>query len=141
MNPGGLSATAAPGCGKTVPRFLDCRSAVMAFGTVRSVPAGSLQIETVTWVRARDAETGLRFGLGRCNGMLVDTPDYTGGVDRHGPRSLSDVALAIKHQLQGLQSTGLQLSWIQDLDGGWLPGSATASITRASPEAALIMLG
>ncbi len=98
--------------------------------------------------RALDGpNTRLRLGLGGCTEMLVDLPNYTGGINGHGPSGFSDVAPAIKHQLQGLP-TGLnasltaglalpsgaqaisgsgynpylQLPWTEDLGGGWTAG-------------------
>jgi hypothetical protein len=85
--------------------------------------------------------------------MLVDLPDYVGGVDGHGPTGFSDVAPAIKHQFGGLPAgtnlsatvglglpTGarsisgsglnpyLQFPWTQDLGDGWTGGGMISTV-------------
>ncbi len=135
------------------------------------VPAGSLQIENgLNWT-ARPGEgaldgpnTRLRFGLGGCTEMLVDLPDYTGGIVGHGPSGFSDIAPAIKHQFQELPSglnlsgtvglalpTGakaffgngynpyLQFPWTYDLGGGWTAGGmASATWLTGQPQSTTI---
>jgi hypothetical protein len=63
------------------------------------VPTGSLQMENgINWTAhpgqgALDGpNTRLRFGVAGCTEMLVDLPDYTGGMSGHGPSGFSDVA-------------------------------------------------
>jgi hypothetical protein len=119
-----------------------------------TVPTGSLQMENgINWTGhpGQDAidgpNTRMRFGIAGCIEMLVDLPDYTGGMSGHGPSGFSDVAPAIKHQFGGLpQGTNLsamvglalptgakafagngynpylQFPWTQDLGGGWTAG-------------------
>jgi hypothetical protein len=41
--------------------------------------------------------------------MIIDLPDYTGGVRGHGPYGFSDIAPAINHELLGLRA-GLNAS-------------------------------
>jgi len=145
-------AARADGCADATQDIVTDRPSVTNSSIV--VPGGSLQIENgINWTQhpgqgALDGpNTRLRFGVGNCTEMLVDLPDYTGGVSGHGPSGFSDVAPAIKHQLQGLPSglnasvtaglafpTGaqaisgsgynpyLQLPWTQDLGGGWTAG-------------------
>jgi len=118
------------------------------------VPTGSLQMENgMTWT-AHPAQgaldgpsTRLRFGVANCTEMLVDTPDFTGGIYGHGSVGFSDLAPAIKRQFEGLPE-GLNLSaavglalptgrqsisgggynpyfqfpWTQDLGNGWTAG-------------------
>jgi hypothetical protein len=118
------------------------------------VPTGSLQMENgVNWTAhpgqgtLDGPNTRFRFGIGGCTEMLVDLPDYAGGLYGHGPNGFSDVAPAIKHQFGGLPDgtnlsatvglglpTGaraisgsglnpyLQFPWTQDLGGGWTAG-------------------
>src|ERR1700683_1783479 len=79
------------------------------------VPTGSFQLEkAINWTAhpgqgALDGpNTRLRGGIADCTELLVDLPDYTGGIDGHGPSGFSDVAPAIKHQFSGLpQGTNL----------------------------------
>jgi hypothetical protein len=124
------------------------------------VPAGSLQMENgINWTAhpSQDtldgSNTRLRVGFGGCTEMLVDLPDYIGGIDGHGPSGFSDVAPAIKHQFGGLPAgtnlsatvglglpTGarsisgsglnpyLQFPWTQDLGGGWTAGGMMSTI-------------
>src|SRR5580700_7682071 len=118
------------------------------------VPTGSLQMENgINWTAhpGQDAldgpNTRFRLGIADCTEMLVDLPDYTGGIDGHGPGGFSDIAPAIKHQFGGLpQGTNLsataglalptgtnaisgsgynpylQFPWTQDLGEGWTAG-------------------
>jgi len=118
------------------------------------VPIGSLQMENgINWTAhpgqgALDGpNTRFRLGIADCTEMLVDLPDYTGGIYGHGPVGFSDIAPAIKHQFGGLPAgtnlsatvglalpTGaqaisgsgynpyLQFPWTQDLGGGWAAG-------------------
>jgi hypothetical protein len=153
----------AAGCGISWPAFADsCPDASQDIVTDRPsvtnssvvVPSGSLQMENgVNWTAhpgqgALDgSNTRLRFGIAGCTEMLVDLPDYTGGVSGRGPSGFSDVAPAIKHQFSGLAEglnlsatvglglpTGaqaisgsglnpyLQFPWTQDLGSGWTAG-------------------
>jgi hypothetical protein len=123
------------------------------------LPTGSFQIENgINWTAHPGQETvdgpntRLRFGLGGCTELLVDTPDYTGGISGRGSSGFSDVAPAIKHQLTGLPTglnasltaglafpTGataisgngynpyLQLPWTKDLGDGWTAGGMLSS--------------
>jgi hypothetical protein len=135
-------------------------------------PAGSLQIEDgINWTvhPGQDTldgpNTRLRFGLGDCTEMLVDLPDYTGGVSGHGPSGFSDIAPAIKHELLGLP-TGLnasvtaglafpagataisgngfnpylQLPWTKDLGDGWTAGGMfSATWLTGQPQSATVL--
>jgi hypothetical protein len=115
------------------------------------VPGGSLQFENgLSITRAQGVttddlpETRARLGLGACNELLMDLPDYTRADTRNGVSGFSDVGPAFKHQLQGLPegwtlsgiagtllNTGdtriagrgpmpyLQLPWSRDLGRGW----------------------
>jgi hypothetical protein len=82
------------------------------------VPTASLQMENgINWTEhpgqgtLDGPNTRLRLGLGGCTEMLVDLPDYTGGLSGHGPSGFSDVAPAIKHQFGGLpEGTNLSAS-------------------------------
>jgi hypothetical protein len=155
----GAAATAAyaDGCPDASQDIVTDRPSVTNSSVV--VPAGSLQMENgINWTAhpGQDAldgpNTRLRFGLGGCTEMLVDTPDYAGGVSGHGPSGFSDVAPAIKHQLTGLplglnasltaglafptgarliSGTGynpyLQLPWTKDLGDGWTAGGMFSS--------------
>ncbi|HML10314.1 MAG TPA: transporter [Stellaceae bacterium] len=145
-------AARADGCADASQDIVTDRPSVTNSSVV--VPAGSLQLENgINWTAhpGQDAldgpNTRLRFGLGGCTEVLVDTPDYIGGIDGHGPSGFSDVAPAVKHQFQGLPEglnlsgtvglafpTGsraiagngynpyVQLPWTQDLGGGWTAG-------------------
>jgi hypothetical protein len=149
---GFADAARAEGCPDASQDIVTDRPSVTNSSIV--VPGGSLQMENgITWTQhpgqgALDGpETRLRLGLGGCTEMLVDVPDYTGGVSGHGASGFSDVAPAIKHQLQGLPTglnasvtaglafpTGataisgngynpyLQLPWTKDLGDGWTAG-------------------
>jgi hypothetical protein len=146
------TAARADGCPDASQDIATDRPSVTNSSTV--VPAGSLQIENgINWTQhfGQDTldgpNTRLRFGLWGCMELLVDSPDYTGGVSGHGPSGFSDVAPAIKHQFQGLPEglnlsgtvglalpTGaktisgsgynpyLQLPWTKDLGDDWTAG-------------------
>jgi len=73
------------------------------------VPTGSLQAENgVNWTTrpgqgALDGpDTRLRLGVAHCSELLVDLPDYSGGIYRAAPDGFSDIAPAIKHQFEAL---------------------------------------
>ena len=146
------AAAFADGCSDASQDIVTDRPSVTNSGVV--VPTGSLQMENGTnWTThpgqgtLDGPNTRFRFGIGGCTEMLVDLPDYTGGVYGHGPSGFSDVAPAIKHQFGGLPDgtnlsatvglglpTGaraisgsglnpyLQFPWTQDLGGGWTAG-------------------
>jgi len=118
------------------------------------VPTGSLQAENgMNWTAhpgqstLDGPNTRLRLGVTHCTEMLVDLPNYTGGVSGHGPSGFSDVAPAIKHQFGDLPEgtslsatvglalpTGarailgsgynpyLQFPWTQQIAEGWTAG-------------------
>jgi len=118
------------------------------------VPAASLQTENgVDWTSRAGQDvldgpdTRMRLGLGGCTELLIDLPDYLGGVSGHGPSGFSSVAPAFKHQFDDLPvgttlsvtagltlPTGavrisgsgynpyLQFPWTQDLGDGWTAG-------------------
>jgi hypothetical protein len=146
------TAALADGCPDASQDIVTDRPSVTNSSVV--VPSGSLQSENgINWTAhpgqgALDGTNSrLRFGIGGCTEMLVDLPDYTGGVSGHGPSGFSDVAPAVKHQFGGLPEglnlsatvglglpTGaqaisgsglnpyLQFPWTQDLGGGWTAG-------------------
>jgi hypothetical protein len=155
----GVAGTAAQadGCPDASQDIVTDRPSVSNSSVV--VPAGSLQMENgINWTGHPGQDTldgpntRLRFGLGDCTEILVDTPDYTGGINGHGPSGFSDIAPAIKHQLTGLPTglnasltaglafpTGataisgsgynpyLQLPWTEDLGDGWTAGGMFSS--------------
>lgn len=102
------------------------------------VPTGSLQMENgVNWTvhpgqGALDGpNTRLRLGIAYCTEMLVDLPDFTGGIYGHGPVGFSDIAPAIKHQFGGLpQGTNLSATV-----GLALPTGAQAITMAKGPSA------
>ena len=70
------------------------------------VPEGSLQIENgVDLTQQGDAKlvdgpnTRVRFGLGGCNELLVDLPNYTYSLNPGSPSGFSDISPALKHQI------------------------------------------
>jgi hypothetical protein len=92
----------------------------------------------------------VRFGLGGCNELLVDLPNYTYSLNPGSPSGFSDISPALKHQIGPLPGdidlaatigiavpTGnpavcglgyqlyLQFPWSHELGGGW--GSAECS--------------
>jgi hypothetical protein len=145
-------AAFADGCPDTSQDIVTDRPSVTNSSVV--VPTGSLQLENgINWTAhpgqgALDGpNTRLRLGIVDCTEMLVDLPDYTGGIDGHEPVGFSDIAPAIKHQFGGLpQGTNLsatagltlptgarvisgsgynpylQFPWTQDLGEGWTAG-------------------
>src|SRR5580704_6236190 len=145
-------AAFADGCPDASQDIVTDRPSVTKSSVV--VPTGSLQMENgINWTAhpGQDAldgpNTRFRLGIADCTEMLVDLPDYTGGIDGHGPVGFSDIAPAIKHQFGGLpQGTNLsatvglavptgaqaisgsgynpylQFPWTQDLGGGWTAG-------------------
>lgn len=123
------------------------------------VPEGSLQIENgVNLTQQGDAwlvdgpNTRVRFGLGGCNELLVDLPNYTYSLNPGSPSGFSDISPALKHQIGPLPGdidlaatvgiavpTGnpavsgsgyqlyLQFPWSHELGGGWgISGMLTA---------------
>ena len=92
------------------------------------VPTGSLQAENgVNWVAHRGvgtldgSNTRLRLGIARCSEFLVDLPSFTSRLYGRGPIGFSDLAPAIKHQIEGLP-IGTSLSAVI---GVGLPTGAT----------------
>jgi len=120
------AAAFADGCSDASQDIVTDRPSVTNSSVV--VPTGSLQMENgVNWTAhpgqgALDGpNTRFRFGIGGCTEMLVDLPDYTGGIHGHGPSGFSDVAPAIKHQFGGLpDGTNLSATIGLGLGGGWL---------------------
>jgi hypothetical protein len=84
------------------------------------VPLGSLQAENgINWTTGRtDAldgtNTRLRLGVAHCTEVLVDLPDYTRGVQGPGRAGFSDIAPAIKRQIEALPE-GTSLSGVVGL--------------------------
>jgi hypothetical protein len=96
--------------------------------------------------------TRVRFGLGGCNELLVDLPNYTYSLNPGSPSGFSDISPALKHQIGPLPGdidlaatvgiavpTGnpavsgsgyqlyLQFPWSHELGGGWgISGMLTA---------------
>jgi hypothetical protein len=75
----------------------------------RVVPAGSLQGENgVNWSGQRRSgildgtNSRLRLGVADCTEILVDIPNYFRPLHTEGPRGFSDVAPAVKRQIDGL---------------------------------------
>jgi hypothetical protein len=109
----------ADGCSDASQNMVTDRPSVTNSSVV--APSGSLQMENgVNWT-ARPGQgaldgpnTRFRFGIGGCTEMLVDMPDYTGGIYGHGSSGFSDVAPAIKHQFGGLPD-GTNVSGASDL--------------------------
>ena len=115
------------------------------------VPTGSLQAENgINWTDQRRSgildltNTRLRLGVAHCTEILVDVPNYFNPLHSGPPRGFSDVAPAVKRQLEGLPGdfvafavagvgapTGakkisgpsynpyLQLPWSREIAEGW----------------------
>jgi hypothetical protein len=115
------------------------------------VPDGSLQMEGGINATGRQSEqtfdganSRLRLGVAPCLEILVDLPNYVGGLTGHAASGWSDVMPAVKWQLSSLPPswnasvtagaglpTGspkivgpgvqpyLQLPWSHELGGGW----------------------
>lgn len=131
------------------------------------VPPRSLQIENgVNLSDQRSARTldgtntRLRLGLGSCNEVLLDLPDYTRRIGGAAASGFSDAAPALKHQFGPLPGdfelsatlglglpTGttavaehgyqpyLQFPWSRELGGGWgLSGMFTTFWQPGDPE-------